>query len=128
VGIPQVIEVRPFKENAKRLSMGGGGSGKPMYDILIKFLCVQISLNKAAYAIRSSGIPYDDKIMREQIALLENEQRKLQREVDAFLKQNNRSLSVNIMDNMKKAEKNMRDAAKRLEDAVEKAKKEATGK
>jgi hypothetical protein len=128
MGIPQFIEVRPFKEDPKRIAMSCDKAKSPVYNILVKFLCVQISLNKAAYAIRSSGLPYDDRIMGEQIALLEKEQRKLEMEVDAFLKKNTRPLPPNILDNMKKAERGMRNAALRLKEAVEMAKKEVAGK
>jgi hypothetical protein len=128
LSVPQFIEVRPFKEDPKRIAMSCDKAKSPVYNILVKFLCVQISLNKAAYAIRSSGLPYDDRIMGEQIALLEKEQRKLEMEVDAFLKKNTRPLPPNILDNMKKAERGMRNAALRLKEAVEMAKKEVAGK
>jgi hypothetical protein len=129
LSVPQFIEVRPFKENATVLSMPGGGGGKyirGVMDFIIKLLRAEIALNKAAYAIRASGLTYGDDTLRRQIALIETEQKNLGRDIDNFFKKNPPGkLPPNILDNLKKARRDMGKAAERLRNAVEEDKKEA---
>ena len=106
ISSPQFIEVRPFREDAFFAAQGGGG--QKMLNILIRFLQLQVIINKATFTAR---------IMRQQalnqetqdkywkfFKTVKKEQIKLQKEVGEFLRSKMaRDYPADAINNVEKA-------------------------
>lgn len=115
VSVPQFIEVRPFREDAKLMG-GGNFPGADKLNMLIKFLKMQLALNKAVFAARASELDPGDKILKEQVSLIAQEQRELLAEVDKYLKETPADkITANEMDCLTRAISSMKDACAKLE-------------
>ena len=126
ISSPRFIEVRPFREDAFFMKAGGGngngngnGKGQDMLAILIRFLRLQIVLNKATFTAR---------IMRQQtnkqnlqkynnfFKAVKKEQEALNIEVLAFLNSKiAREFPAEAVNNIEKACKNLNDTCHELE-------------
>lgn len=120
ISSPQFIEVRPFREDAFFGKDGGGnGENERMLNILLRFLRLQIVLNKATFTAR---------IMREQgnreelekyakfLQTVKKEQVSLNEEVEAFLNsQEARKFPAEAIDNVEKAAREINAACGELE-------------
>ena len=86
---PQFIEIRPFREDAF-LSKGNlNGQGQKMLNVLVRFLQLQVEINKATFRARIMRQHQFDKATRKKFckffSAVEEEQRKLHSEVEEFL-------------------------------------------
>lgn len=120
ISSPHFIEVRPFREDAFFMKAGGAnGKGQDMLAILIRFLRLQIVLNKATFTAR---------IMRQQaniqnlkkynkfLKAVKKEQAALNAEVLAFLNSKiARRFPAESINNIEKACKNLNDTCYELE-------------
>jgi hypothetical protein len=122
ISSPHFIEIRPFREDAffmKSLDGDGDGKGQDMLAILIRFLRLQIVLNKATFTAR---------IMRQQankqnlekynkfLKAVKKEQEALNTEVLAFLNSKIvRKFPAEAVNNVEKACKNLNDTCHELE-------------
>jgi len=118
ISSPHFIEIRPFREDAF-FKKGGGGEGQDMLAILVRFLRLQIVLNKATFTAR---------IMRQQankqnlekynkfLKAVKKEQEALNTEVSSFLNSKiARKFSAEAINNVEKACKNLNDTCHELE-------------
>lgn len=122
ISSPQFIEVRPFREDAffKEID-GGGGNGKVpnMLRILIRFLRLQIVLNKATFTARimrqqadTGSLAAYNKFLR----TVRKEQKDLNIEVEEFLNSKMaRKFSAETINNIEKACENTNAACNELE-------------
>ncbi len=77
--------------------------------LINQFLICQISLNKGTYTIRGSGLDENNKIYKEQIAILAKEQITLQKELNRFLNEvSAEKISANMVDCLQKASNAMK--------------------
>jgi len=126
VSIPQFVEVRPFREDAT-VFMEGGMVAPPEGDderaqmisilgVIHQVLKFELILNKAVFAARASGLPDDDPLLLEQIALLKQEQKQLKDTLNEFLASvNPERLTPNMTVSLRTAEQCMEAAALKLE-------------
>ena len=120
IGIPQYIEVRPFNEDAYHIHLNASNQidaekQKLMLNLLnitTKLLRFQLTLNKATYTIRASGLSYDSRVLKDQLLILSKEQAQLKKELTKFLKETPpESLTSNMMNYLRKTEEEMSEAA-----------------
>ena len=85
---PQFIEIRPFREDAF-LIKGGAGKGQEMLNVLVRFLQLQVEINKATFKARIMRQQKFDKATRTKFykffSAVQEEQKKLHSEVEEFL-------------------------------------------
>ncbi len=119
LGVPQFIEVRPFREDAYHLQMKGLSAKEKekqkltikLIKIITRLLRFQLSLNKATYTVRASGLSYDGKVLKEQISILSDEQKQLKMEISKLIKDTPAELfTPNMMDCLRKSETAMENA------------------
>lgn len=121
ISSPQFIEVRPFREDAffKEGSDAGSEEMQNMLAVLVRFLRLQIELNKATFTAR---------IMRQQakkddlptyhnfLQTVRKEQKNFNSEVEDFLNSEiARKFPAETINNIEKANKNINDAFSKLE-------------
>ncbi|NOY75322.1 MAG: hypothetical protein GXP32_05980 [Kiritimatiellaeota bacterium] len=124
ISVPQFIEVRPFREDAllmKLKSMHMDAKRRmeilALLNLINKFLRFQITLNKAVFTVRTSGLDIENKTLKEQIRLLAEDQTSLENELDKMLRNTSPELiSANMMDYLKQAHDEMVKAGKKLEE------------
>lgn len=123
ISVPQFIEVRPFREDAQLLSKKDMEKMETkeqkkilsVLSLIRKILVCQISLNKATYTARASGLDINDNIYKEQVAIIAKEQQFLHEEVDRLLKEISADkISANMMDCLQKASESMKMSAEYL--------------
>ena len=116
IGVPQFIEIRPFNEDAYHIHLNGGNGMDDekkklilnLLNITTKLLRFQLTLNKATYTIRASGLSYDSKILQEQLGILSKEQAQLKTELTKVLKETPpEAISANMMNYLRKTEEEM---------------------
>jgi hypothetical protein len=128
VSIPKFIEVRPFREDAEGSSQGGGDGQEQdgdnelrqemldILDMIHQILTFELTLNKAVFAARASGMSADDPIFQEQIGLLKYQLVEPPTLLDEFLTETNpERLTVNMTSSLRAAEEHMDAAARQLE-------------
>lgn len=85
---PQFIEIRPFREDAF-LSKADTGKGQEMLNVLVRFLKLQVEINKATFKARIMRQQKFDKATRVKFhkffSAVQEEQKKLHSEVEEFL-------------------------------------------
>jgi hypothetical protein len=89
ISSPQFIEVRPFREDAVLDKDIANGQGQEMLKILIRFLRLQVEINKATFRARIMRQQKFDKATRDRFwkffNAVKSEQNKLRSEVEDFL-------------------------------------------
>lgn len=113
----QFIEVRPFREDAliKKCECEGNSKLLDLVSLINKYLRFQITLNKAVFTVRSSGLSTKNKIFKEQINMLVDDQRELKEQLDKTLQSPPEKISANMMSNLRMASNEMEKAEKNLE-------------
>lgn len=113
LSLPQFIEIRPFREDAKTSNCSGDPK---ILNFIKRTLRFQIALNKATYAIQTSGLASTNPVIREQIALLEQDQQHLCDSLSEFLRQIDlKTLEPEIIGALFSAEQSMQDAGEQLQ-------------
>ena len=86
---PQFIEIRPFREDAFLSKGNMGGKGQEMLNVLVRFLQLQVEINKATFRARIMRQQQFDKATQKKFRkffnAVEKEQKKLHSEVEEFL-------------------------------------------
>jgi len=121
ISIPHYIEVRPFREDVG-IMRGMPAEEKEkmkkkrkLLGLLNKILRFQLTLNKATFAARASGLTIDNPVFGEQVELLGDEQNQLKLEVEnLFVEFSAEEMPPNVMDCMRQAEEYMANASKSL--------------
>ena len=113
--LPQFIEIRPFREDARLQASSFDPALQKLLESILSFLRSELILNKALYAARNSGLSQEEKALREQVAILAKEQSKLGQELERFIKEADpEKLTANEFECLSRCVGNMRDAAQRL--------------
>jgi len=132
VSIPQFIEVRPFREEAElltieslsKLKMDNKTKSKmiKLFSIIAminKFIRFQLSMNKAVFALKSSGFDINTKLIQEQLIGITEDEDRLKKELSSILKEIPPDLiSANMMDHLRSAVCNMDKAEINLKSVI----------
>lgn len=114
LSLPQFIQVRPFREDAKLMNGMAGQMQKAM-DSLLAFMREQIALNKALFVARNAGLDAADKALLEQIGVMAKDQGALGKDLADFLaKADPKTITPNMFENIDKAVRHMGEAAAQL--------------
>ena len=78
--LPQFIQITPFREDIEELR-GGGAVMRNIMDEVLKWLRIEIAMNKASFAVSNATTPSGNAAIREQVGLLAHDQLDLATEV-----------------------------------------------
>jgi hypothetical protein len=124
LSLPQFIEVRPFREEAQIITLNGISDPKKkkkmkqllsLLEIINKLIRFQLTMNKALFTLKTSGLNVDNEIIQEELIGVTQDEYALKKELNSVLENIPADMiSSNMMDYLRSAVSDMEKAETKL--------------